>query len=76
MLSIGRFSQRALARVCFQVEHVADAARGLGTLGHHVGAIAERGRVNDLRDEAIADDQVAEVVAALVPSGAAASISS
>ncbi len=56
----GTLFQRALAGIGFQVEHGADFGRR--RVAHQVGAVAEGGRVNDLRDEAIRDHQIAEIV--------------
>eukprot|EP00043_Microstomoeca_roanoka_P023218 m.257911 g.257911 ORF g.257911 m.257911 type:complete len:524 (-) comp27710_c0_seq1:410-1981(-) len=53
--------QRAAARIGFQVEHGAGIGRRLGAFGDHVGAVAEGRRIDDLRDEALGYDHVAEI---------------
>ena len=52
--------ERTLAGILLKVEDIADTGRRC--VADHIGAIAEGGRIDDLRDEAVADDQVAEIV--------------
>ncbi len=54
--------QGTFARIFRQIEHVTDFARRFDTGGHFVGAIAERCRIHDLRDKAVAYQKIAKVV--------------